>query len=77
MPKPCASLLPLRPLSRRDYQQAAHARLVVHLEDNEDFLLASWIGRPLEELASVTEAVAQHAHKERKGSRLTVTGTFP
>lgn len=32
------------------YQGRARARLVVHLEDNEEFLIETWTGRPLEEL---------------------------
>ncbi|HVW21327.1 MAG TPA: glycosyltransferase [Opitutaceae bacterium] len=37
------------------YQARAHARLIVHLEDNEEFLLASWMGRPWEEVRELGE----------------------
>jgi glycosyltransferase involved in cell wall biosynthesis len=43
------------------YQAHAHARLVVHLEDNEEHLLASWLRRPPEALRDLTELeLAQH-----------------
>ena len=38
------------------YQRTAHARLVIHLEDNEDFILATWLQQPLEELRRRPEA---------------------
>jgi glycosyltransferase involved in cell wall biosynthesis len=38
------------------YQALAHARLVIHLEDNEDHLLASWLGIPIGDVRSVPEA---------------------
>ncbi|HVS51932.1 MAG TPA: glycosyltransferase [Opitutaceae bacterium] len=37
------------------YQPRAHARLIIHLEDNEEFLLATWLGQPLETLREVSE----------------------
>ena len=35
------------------YQKLAHAKLIIHLEDNEDFLLATWLKTPLDELKEV------------------------
>ncbi len=37
------------------YQRQAHARLVIHLEDNEEFLLAAWLRRPIESLRELGE----------------------
>lgn len=37
------------------YQREARARLVIHLEDNEEFLLAAWLKRPIESLRDLTE----------------------
>jgi O-antigen biosynthesis protein len=37
------------------YQPQQHARLVIHLEDNEEFLLAAWLGQPVERLADLAE----------------------
>lgn len=37
------------------YQALAHARLIIHLEDNEEFLLAAWLGRSLDGLPGLTE----------------------
>ena len=39
------------------YQRLAHAKLIIHLEDNEDFLLATWLKAPLTEVKSVTNSV--------------------
>ncbi|MFA5058273.1 MAG: glycosyltransferase, partial [Opitutaceae bacterium] len=38
------------------YQHRARARLVVHLEDNEEHLLAAWAGRPFESLRGQLDA---------------------
>jgi glycosyltransferase involved in cell wall biosynthesis len=38
------------------YQPHARARLVVHLEDNEDFLLAAWLHAPVESVRDVPES---------------------
>jgi len=38
------------------YQRTAHARLIVHLEDNEEHLLAAWLGRAAAGLAEISEA---------------------
>ena len=37
------------------YQRKVHARLVIHLEDNEDFLLASYLGEPIESVLTLSE----------------------
>lgn len=37
------------------YQPKAHAKLVVHLEDNEEFLSARWLGQPVESLQDLGE----------------------
>lgn len=55
------------------YQRLAHARLVVHLEDNEEFLLAAWMEHPIEnlrdlgerELAERTSAALAHPRRYR------------
>lgn len=39
-----------------DYQRQVHARLIIHLEDNEDFLLSTWFGRPISLLGELSEA---------------------
>jgi len=36
-------------------QPAAHARLIIHLEDNEEFLLAAWLKRSPESLRDIGE----------------------
>ena len=38
------------------YQAHVHARLIVHLEDNEEVLLAAWMGKDVSELAGLSEA---------------------
>ena len=38
------------------YQPHARARLVIHLEDNEDFLLAAWLHTPVEAVRAVSES---------------------
>jgi glycosyltransferase involved in cell wall biosynthesis len=38
------------------YQPLARARLVIHLEDNEDFLLAAWLRLPVEAVRGVAES---------------------
>lgn len=38
------------------YQRQAHARLIIHLEDNEEFLLSTWFGRPASSLDELSEA---------------------
>ena len=37
------------------YQRKAHARLVTHLEDNEEFLLAAWLKMPVESVRDLAE----------------------
>jgi GT2 family glycosyltransferase/glycosyltransferase involved in cell wall biosynthesis len=37
------------------YQPHAHARLIVHLEDNEDFLLGAWLGQTPERVREIGE----------------------
>ncbi|HEX3728678.1 MAG TPA: glycosyltransferase, partial [Opitutaceae bacterium] len=44
------------------YQARARARLIVHLEDNEEFLLASWLRLNWEEVRGLSETeLAQHS----------------
>ena len=38
------------------YQPSAQARLVIHLEDNEDFLLSAWLNEPVATLLQMSEA---------------------
>ena len=38
------------------YQPHARARLVIHLEDNEDFLLAAWLRQPVEMVRDISES---------------------
>ncbi len=38
------------------YQRLARARLVIHLEDNEDFLISSWTHEPVESIRALSEA---------------------
>lgn len=38
------------------YQRLARARLIVHLEDNEEHLVAAWAGRPIETLRRQLDA---------------------
>ncbi len=37
------------------YQRKVHARLIIHLEDNEDFLLAAWLKQPIESIGAMGE----------------------
>jgi len=37
-----------------EYQIKAHAKLIIHLEDNEDFLLSAWLKTPLNEIKKVS-----------------------
>ena len=38
-----------------EYQRKARARLFIHMEDNEDYLLASWLNVPVESVPKVSE----------------------
>lgn len=39
------------------YQPLAHAKCVIHLEDNEDFLTATWLNIPLNEITTVPQSI--------------------
>ena len=39
------------------YQRVAHAKLIIHLEDNEDFLLATWLNTPLAKIKEVPNSL--------------------
>lgn len=55
------------------YQVGARARLVIHLEDNEEFLLSAWLGKPFEavrdlgelDLAAKTPTALPHPRRYR------------
>jgi glycosyltransferase involved in cell wall biosynthesis len=39
------------------YQPLAHAKCVIHLEDNEDFLTATWLNIPLSDIVHVPQSI--------------------